>query len=128
MTHCATWWSIYASNYTMIYSFYSATGVFTDGKMVICGGGWPSKSVCFSYSDDDQGWIKLADTDVDRYDSSSVPISDGILVTGGNVESDHNLSGNILKTSEIVKLNGTIKPGKSLPRKRDGHCMVEYQG
>ena len=96
--------------------------------MVICGGGLPSRSDCFSYSDDGQGWIKLANTDVVRYDSSSVPISGGILVTGGNVESDYNFSGNLLKNSEIVKLNGTIKQGKSLPRQRDGHCMAEYQG
>ena len=58
-----------------------------------------------------------------RKESASIAIPGGILVTGGQYD-----SGGILKTTEKVYLNGTVKQGKSLPEYRSGHCMVEYQG
>ena len=101
-----------------------ATGVFTDGKMVVCGGislRHPRTSACHVY-EDGQGWTKLADMATPRDSSASISIPGGILVTGGWNES------NRLKTSEIVYLNGTVKQAKPLPEPRYGHCLVEHQG
>jgi len=101
-----------------------ATGVYTEGRMIVCGGSSPPKSVksaCYSYEDDQQGWTKLADMDTQRSGSSSIQIPGGILVTGGYG------GGKRLKTSEIIYYNGTVKQGRSLPKPRNGHCMVEYQ-
>jgi len=102
-----------------------ATGVFTNNYIIVCGGKsrWtPQTPACYTYADDQQGWIKLADMDTPRSNSASVSIDDGILVTGGVDRS------NRLKTSEIVFLNRTKKQGKPLPEPRSGHCLVEYQG
>jgi len=106
-----------------------ATGVYTEERMIVCGGYVAARgpasamSACYSYEDDQQGWTKLADMDTPRRRSSSIKIPGGILVTGG-------LDGRInkLKTSEIILINGTVKQGKSLPEPRFAHCMVEYQG
>jgi len=106
-----------------------ATGVYTEERMIVCGGYVAGRgpasamSACYSYEDDQQGWTKLADMDTPRRRSSSIKIPGGILVTGG-------LDGRInkLKTSEIILINGTVKQGKSLPEPRFAHCMVEYQG
>merc|ERR1711976_445514 len=87
----------------------SATGVYTKGRMILCGGGYPPTSACYLYEDDQQGWTKLADMDTPRSSSSSIEIPGGILVTGGSDGS------NYLKTSEIIYNNGTLKQGKSLP-------------
>merc|ERR1712038_1155088 len=99
-----------------------ATGVYTEGRMIVCGGGSPPTSHCYTYENDQQGWTKLADMDTQRSSSSSIAIPGGILVTGGYDGS------NTLKTSEIIYINGTVKQGKSLPEPRYAHCMVEYQG
>lgn len=107
----------------------SATGVYTEERMIVCGGYVAGRgpasamSACYSYENDQQGWTKLADMDTPRRRSSSIQIPGGILVTGG-------LDGRInkLKTSEIIFINGTVKEGKSLPEPRFAHCMVEYQG
>merc|ERR1719461_1143642 len=99
-----------------------ATGVYTEGRMIVCGGCCPRTSACYSYEDDQQGWKKLADMDKPRRGSSSIKIPGGILVTGGFDGSNNQ------KTSEIIYNNGTLKQGKSLPEPRWGHCMVEYQG
>ena len=65
-----------------------ATGVFTEGRMIVCGGCCPIKiTACYSYGNDQQGWTKLADMDTPRHDSSSIAIPDGILVTGGHIDS-----------------------------------------
>jgi len=101
----------------------SATGVYTKGRMILCGGGYPPTSACYSYEDDQQGWTKLTDMDTPRSSSSSIQIPGGIFVTGGS-----DGSYNVLKTSELIHINGTVKQGKLLPEPRSGHCMVEYQG
>ena len=98
-----------------------ATGVYTEGRMIVCGG-YPETSACYYYKDDQQGWTKLADMGTQRSGSSSIKIPGGILVTGGYD------GRNFLKTSEIIYNNGTVKQGKSLPEPRFAHCMVEYQG
>ena len=68
-----------------------ATGVFTEGRMIVCGGCCPINiTACYSYGDDQQGWTKLADMDIPRHDSSSIAIPGGILVTGGHVDSAGN--------------------------------------
>ena len=101
----------------------SATGVYTEGRMIVCGGCCPINiTACYSYGDDQQGWTKLADMDTPRHDSSSIAIPGGILVTGGSSSYERE------KTSEQIFLNGTVKYGKPLPEPRDGHCMVEYNG
>jgi len=106
---------------------YSATGVYTEGRMIVCGGTTNVKSrltsACYSYEDDQQGWTKLADMNTQRSSSSSIKIPGGILVTGGFDGGSKDL-----KTSEIIFINGTVKQGKELPEPRSGHCMVEYQG
>ena len=101
-----------------------ASGVFTEGKLIVCGGGNNPTifSACYLYTDDQQGWTKLAHMDTPRTASSSIKIPGGILVTGGYDGSK------TLKTSELIYVNGTVKQGKSLPEPRYGHCMVEYQG
>jgi len=104
----------------------AATGVYTEGRMIVCGGisnFGSTASACYSYEDDQQGWTKLADMDTPRSSSSSIQIPGGIFVTGG-----HDGSYNILKTSELIHINGTVKQGKLLPEPISGHCMVEYQG
>ena len=93
-------------------------GVFTNGKMVVCGG--YLTSACHVY-EDGKGWTKLADMATLRTSSASVSIPGGILVTGGWDGSKY------LKTSEMVYLNGHVKQGISLPDVRFGHCMVKYQ-
>jgi len=102
---------------------YGATGVFTDGKMIVCGGGYPRTSACYVHADGGQGWKTLADMATPRSHSASIPIPGGILVTGGWGDGS-----DTLKTSEIVYLNGTVKQGKPLPAPRHGHCLVEHEG
>jgi hypothetical protein len=109
------------SNYP--FEVLSVTGVYTEGRMILCGGGYPPTSACYSYEDDQQGWTKLADMDTQRSASSSIKIPGGIFVTGG-----YDGSYNKLKTSEIIYNNGTVNQGKSLPEPRYYHCMAEYQG
>jgi len=104
-----------------------ATGVYTEGRMIVCGGRSPRTPKCYSYEDDQQGWTWLANIPIAaRYGSSSIQIPGGILVTGGFTGRYY------LKLSEIIYNNGTLKRGKlrpkSLPEARYGHCMVEYQG
>ena len=55
-----------------------------------------------------------------RSASASVAIPDGIWVTGGSEEDE------ILKTTEIIFLNGTSVPGLPLPEPRYTHCLVKY--
>ena len=43
-----------------------ATGVYTEGRMIVCGGCCLVTSACYSYEDDQQGWTKLADMDTPR--------------------------------------------------------------
>jgi len=99
-----------------------ATGVYTEGRMIVCGGWIPRTSACYSYKDDQQGWTKFAYMNTPRSSSSSIAIPGGILVTGGFNE------GNVLKTSEIIYNFRNVKQGKSLPEPRVGHCMAQYQG
>ena len=49
-------------------------------------------------------------------------IPGGILVTGGVNY------GPILKSSEIVYLNGTVRQARPLPQPRYRHCIVEHKG
>ena len=65
-----------------------ARGVYSAGRMIVCGGCCPINiTACYSYGDDQQGWTKLADMDTPRHDSSSIAIPGGILVTGGHIDS-----------------------------------------
>jgi len=104
----------------------AATGVYTEGRMIVCGGRSPRTPKCYSYEDDQQGWTWLANMEIARYGSSSIQIPGGILVTGGFTGRYY------LKPSEIIYNNGTLGRGKSrpksLPEARYGHCMVEYRG
>jgi len=100
-----------------------ARGVYTAGRMIVCGGCCRETSACYFYADAQEGWTKLADMSTQRTSSSSIAIPDGILVTGGF---DHN--NKVLKTSEQIYANGTVKQGKPLPEPRYGHCMTEYKG
>ena len=103
------------------------TGVFTEGRMIVCGGSTGGTSVisaCYDYKDDQQGWTKLTDMYTPRRGSSSLSIPGGIFVTGGW---DGTIAGE-LETSELIYFNGTKKKGKSLPDLRYAHCMVEYHG
>ena len=59
-----------------------ATGVYTEGRMIVCGGCCRETSACYFYADAQQGWTKLADMSTQRTSSSSIAIPDGILVTG----------------------------------------------
>ena len=63
---------------------YFATGVYTEGRMIVCGGWKPPTSACYSYENDQQGWTKLADMGTQRSSSSSIQIPGGILVSGGS--------------------------------------------
>ena len=105
-----------------------ASGVFTDGKMIVCGGFIEEydnlTSPCYVYGYG-EGWTKLADTRVPRVMSASISIPGGILMTGGLTESSDGPK--VLQTSEIVYLNGTVRQSKPLPEPRAGHCLVEYQ-
>ena len=60
-----------------------ATGVYTEGRMIVCGGCCRVTSACYSYANAQQGWTKLGDMNTQRTSSSSIAIPDGILVTGG---------------------------------------------
>ena len=61
----------------------TASGAYTEGRMIVCGGISLRTSACYSYEDDQQGWTKLADMGTQRSGSSSIKIPGGILVTGG---------------------------------------------
>merc|ERR1719188_667715 len=93
--------------------------------MIVCGGyiDWNCTSSCHTY-ENKQGWTKLTDMAVPRSFSASISISGGILVTGGfNV-----FELEVLKSSEMVFLNGTVKQAEPLPEPRAGHCLVEHKG
>lgn len=76
---------------------------------------------CYSF---DQGeWTKLGDLTTARWSSASVAISNGLWVTGGKAELEDTLA-----TTEIVRPDGTVEAGPELPEKREGHCMVSYNG
>ena len=117
------------SNYPVIdeimRDLWCVTGVFTNGKMIICAG-YPMFRACHVYGDG-EGWKKLADMSTSRLWSASFSIPDGIVVTGGLIH-PHKRTHKALKTTETVYLNGTVKQSKSLLWGRFGHCIVEYQG
>ena len=103
-----------------------ATGVVTNGKMVVCGGVDESgtrRTECYAFADDGKGWKKLADMATPRWGSGSIAIPNGILVIGG--EDDEY---NRLKTSEIIYLNKSVVQGKSIPEPRFASCIVNHQG
>ena len=96
----------------------SATATYTNDKIVVCGGSSPRTDECHVYQQG-QGWILLSRMTKARTSIASIPIQGGMLVTGG-------LGGsNYLKTSQIVKLDGSaVTDGPEIPEVRAGHCMT----
>ena len=64
-------------------------------------------------------WILLGNLKSPRYQHSSVPLYSGVFVMGGR---DNN--GTILKSTELISLNGTVTSQINLPTPRSGHCSV----
>jgi len=96
----------------------SATATYTNDKIIVCGGWSPRTDECHVYQQG-QGWTLLSRMAQAREASASIPIQGGILVTGGYDGS------NILKTSQIVKLDGSaVTEGPEIPEERAGHCMT----
>ena len=95
-----------------------ATATYTNDKIVVCGGQYPLTDECHVYQQG-QGWTLLSRMAQARSYSASIPIQGGMLVTGGYDGS------NRLKTSQIVKLDGSaVTDGPEIPEVRAGHCMT----
>ena len=101
-----------------------SSGALVNDHIVICGGDTgdisaPETSSCYKFGEDRQ-WKNFAQMSRARSASASVAIPDGIWVTGGSEEDE------ILKTTEIIFLNGTSVPGLPLPEPRYTHRLVKY--
>jgi len=111
------------ANYKYPVNVLDATGALVSGKMVVCGGGYPVTSTCYVFGGDNT-WKLLADMAAPRVSSRSLAFPNGaIWVTGG---SDNSF--NTHKTTEMIYLDGTVKPGPELPEPLEGHCLVQYEG
>ena len=101
-----------------------ATGALVGNKIIVCGGRSNSNyneiSSCYEFSHD-HNWKILGEMKTKRYGSSSIPIPNGLWVTGG-YDGDKNLD-----STEIVLSNGTILNGPPLPEPRKGHCLLQYK-
>ena len=99
----------------------SATGALVGNKIIVCGGGESYLySSCYEFSHD-HNWKILGEMNTKRYGSSSIPIPNGLWVTGG-YDGDK-----VLDSTEIVLSNGTILNGPPLPEPRKGHCLLQYK-
>ena len=98
-----------------------ATGALVGNEVVICGGGFPIPSSCYQLGQD-KHWKLLGQMSTARYDSASVSVQNGLWITGGTDD-----DGNILKSTEIMHLNGSSITGPSLPQPRSDHCLVQYK-
>ena len=97
-------------------------GALVSDQIIICGGETSETETasCFKF-DEDQHWENFGQMSRPRSASASVAIPDGIWVTAGAEGED------ILKTTEIIFLNGTTQPGPPLPEPRYTHCLVSHE-
>ena len=94
------------------------TAIYSDGKVLACGGG--ATDQCFSF-DKEKGWVKFSKMNQARQQSASIPINGGMVITGGYTTDGFTT----LKSSQIVLLNGTATTeGPELPQPRHGHCLA----
>ena len=97
-----------------------ATGALVGNKIIVCGGLIPTTSSCYEFSHD-HNWKILGEMNTERARSASIPIPNGLWVTGGFS------GGKVLDSTEIVLSNGTILNGPPLPEPRSGHCLLQYK-
>ena len=61
---------------------FDATGALVGNKIIVCGGGYPRTSSCYEFSHD-HNWKILGEMNTKRIGSASIPIPNGLWVTGG---------------------------------------------
>ena len=98
-----------------------ASGALVNNNLVICGGVYPRTSSCYKFSHDHQ-WKSFAEMKTPRSGSASIPLPNGLWVTGGFGDGGKNL-----KSTEFVFSNGTSSTGPPLPEPRAGHCLLKYK-
>ena len=96
-----------------------ATGALVGNKIIVCGG-YSYTSSCYEFSHD-HNWKLLGEMNTKRSSSASIPIPNGLWVTGGY--DGHKR----LDSTEIVLSNGTILNGPPLPEPRSYHCLLQYK-
>merc|ERR1712179_816377 len=100
------------------YKFRLTTGVVVGSVPVIAGGYNPGyRSDVFKFDRSTYSWVSIGNMYSKRNQFSSVPFNGGMLVMGG-------YSAPILKSTEVIYLNGTINKGVDLPTNRARHCSV----
>jgi hypothetical protein len=94
-----------------------ATGLFANQQPIYCGGydGNSYSNECFKWNN---GWSKLATLKTGRTAAAMVALVNGFWITGGS-------NGNILKSTEHIKMNGEVSYGIDLPLELYGHCMIQ---
>ena len=105
-----------------------AVGSLMDGSPLICSGYGRSESsgsneyqsACYKYQKDSQQWLLHGSLNTGRSYAASAKIGNDLWVTGG-------FNGDVLKSSEYVKPDGSVIDGPDLPEAMDGHCMVTLQ-
>ena len=112
----------HASSYDYPLDVGVSSGALVDNQIIICGGDISATETdsCFKFGKD-QNWKRFGKMSRPRSASASVALPDGIWVTGGSEQDE------ILKTTEVIYLNGTTVPGPQLPEPRYTHCLVKYK-
>ena len=107
-----------------------ATAVYTNGKIIICGGhrGYSNTDECYVFQKD-KGWVLLSKMNQARRGSAAIPIEGGLIVIGGSntitiAVYQYDL---MMKSSQIVMLDGMVKEGPELPEPTYFHCIAYYK-
>ena len=87
------------STYPKVYG-YSGTVSYTNGTILACGD-YPKTEQCYFY-EKNRGWSELVKLGQKKTLSASIPIDGGMIVIGGEI------SGNVLKSSQIIFSNGSL--------------------
>ena len=96
----------------------SATAIYQDGRILVCGGVPPYTDECHVY-EKGKGWTLLTKMNKARSASASIPIQGGMLLLGGVAD------GSRTKTSQIVKMdNSPVTKGPELSEPRFHHCIA----
>ena len=113
---------------------FDAAGGIVDGKPLICGGysmhkrqtgpGFiiKERSECYIHHKSSNSWRLHCKMQQKRSYHTSVPIKDGLWLTGGRYGNRK------LKSSEFVFANGSVAPGPDLPNWFWHHCVVDLSG
>ena len=109
------------------FMIHGATSTYTSGNIIVCGGllgdaksggdrieilGFWNRKDCYVFQKGN-GWVFLTRTHQERFESMSIPIDGGMIITGG--EHYLNSTWTTIRSNEIVMLDGSVMEGPKLP-------------